>query len=319
MKAVVANTDRGWFDFLREKAKGGPLDEANFWRPKDTRRFGRLGPGGPFFLRLKTPVNAIAGFGFFAHWVTLPVRSAWGQFFWRNGAADLETFLSRIGSFRGSRPSVDGPGAPPLGCILLSHVHFLDEADWIPWGQAQDWAKNIVQDKTYDLTAGPGSALQALLDRVNGHGVPELGQEFRLVAGDHRKWRRQRVVAREGQGTFRQALIGAYDGRCAVTGERTLPALEAAHIQSYMGTASNHIQNGLLLRADLHNLFDEGLVTVTPDRHLLVSPAIRDLYENGRDYYALDGDELRPPGLAQATPSPEALSWHNEEIFRDAG
>lgn len=64
--AVVALTDRRWFDFLRSRAIDGRLDEVNFWRPKAQTEFRSLQPGEPFFFRLKSPVNAIAGYGFFS-------------------------------------------------------------------------------------------------------------------------------------------------------------------------------------------------------------------------------------------------------------
>lgn len=82
---------------------------------------------------------------------------------------------------------------------------------------------------------------------------------------DARKRIRRDVVARQGQGQFRDALIRAYDGRCAVTGCDELYALEAAHIRPYRGEHTNITANGLLLRADIHTLFDLGLLAVNPE------------------------------------------------------
>ena len=64
--AVVALTDQRWYEFLRGLAAGGRLDEVNFWRPLAQTEFRSLSPGEPFFFRLKHPLNAIAGYGFFA-------------------------------------------------------------------------------------------------------------------------------------------------------------------------------------------------------------------------------------------------------------
>lgn len=64
--------------------------------------------------------------------------------------------------------------------------------------------------------------------------------------------------ARLGQGAFRVMVSDAYQRRCAVTGERTLPFLEAAHIRPYTEEGPRVISNGLLLRSDLHTLFDRG-------------------------------------------------------------
>lgn len=72
------------------------------------------------------------------------------------------------------------------------------------------------------------------------------------------------VVARQGQAQFRDMLVRAYSGRCAVTGCDSPYALEAAHIRPYRGEHTNVVANGLLLRADIHTLFDLGLLAVNP-------------------------------------------------------
>ena len=74
-----------------------------------------------------------------------------------------------------------------------------------------------------------------------------------------------------------------------MTRERTLPALEAAHIRPYGASGAHEARNGLLLRRDIHSLFDAGYVTVTPDLHFEVSRRIKEEFENGREYYALHG------------------------------
>ncbi len=146
--------------------------------------------------------------------------------------------------------------------------------------------------------------------------VLDLVPEFRLMELDARRFRESRVVEREGQGTFRLRLLRAYGGQCAVTGEHAVPVLEAAHIQPYMGPASNHLQNGLVLRSDLHRLYDAGYVTVTPDLRLEVSGRLREEFENGKAYYEMAGRPVRPPGDRRAVPSSDALLWHAEHVFR---
>ena len=85
MNGVVALTDQRWYDFLSSRAVGGRLDEANFWRPVAQERFQQLVPGEPFFLRLKSPFNVVAGYGFYATWHLLPLRMAWDVFEEKNG------------------------------------------------------------------------------------------------------------------------------------------------------------------------------------------------------------------------------------------
>lgn len=85
------------------------------------------------------------------------------------------------------------------------------------------------------------------------------------------------IVQRRGQQKFRKALIAAYEGRCAITGCSVTPLLEAAHITPYLGQETNSTTNGLLLRADIHTLWDLGLIALDPkDRTVWVSPKITD-------------------------------------------
>jgi putative restriction endonuclease len=74
------------------------------------------------------------------------------------------------------------------------------------------------------------------------------------------------------------------------------------------------VRNGLLLRADLHRLFDLGYVTVTPDHRVEVSQRLRLDYQNGRSYYPLHGHEIRLPSPTE-TPSQDWLRWHNDHVF----
>ena len=120
------------------------------------------------------------------------------------------------------------------------------------------------------------------------------------------------IRPRLGQGAFRVEVTDAYLRRCAITGEKTLPALEAGHIRPYAKSGPHEIRNGLLLRSDLHNLFDLGYLTVTLDYKVKVSRRIREEFENGRDYYALDGQRLAVlPSDETARPAREFLEWHH--------
>lgn len=122
--------------------------------------------------------------------------------------------------------------------------------------------------------------------------------------------------ARLGQGAFRVLVTDAYGRRCAITGERTLPVLEAAHIRPYAESGPHLVSNGVLLRSDLHTLFDRGYVTVTDDLHVEVSLRIRKEFQNGREYYRHHGQLLANVPLDSADkPSRDFLRWHNENVF----
>jgi putative restriction endonuclease len=121
--------------------------------------------------------------------------------------------------------------------------------------------------------------------------------------------------SRLGQGAFRVLVTDAYERRCSISGERTLPVLQASHIKPY-GKGPNQVDNGLLLRSDLHILFDRGFITVTPELQVEVSPRIKEKYLNGRDYYKHHGQRLvQLPEFSVDKPNHEYLRWHNESVF----
>ncbi len=96
-----------------------------------------------------------------------------------------------------------------------------------------------------------------------------------------------------------------------------MPALEASHIKSYGSAGPNRINNGLLLRADLHQIFDAGYITITKDYRIEVSKKIREEFENGHEYYNFHGHSLKNlPDNPLLHPKPEYIQWHNQERFR---
>jgi len=310
----IANTDRRWFDFLSTRTDDGRVDEVNFWLPKSTRPMKAMSPGEPIFFRLKKPDYCIAGFGFFAHFQVVSIEQAWDLFGWRNGDDAYWSFLQRLAGYRREDLSVPSNRRKPMGCTILREARFWPERRWIRWHREEGWAPNIVQGKA-ETDRGRAALLmdQIALDAATP--PEEFAPEFELVDADNRLWVESRAVQREGQGTFRLRLLDAY-GRCAITAERTEPVLDAAHIQPYRGPASNHVQNGLLLTKEFHTLFDKGYVTVTPDYTVRVSAALADTWQNGKRYYAFDGEPLRRmPERPGQLPSREALAWHGEAVF----
>jgi putative restriction endonuclease len=111
------------------------------------------------------------------------------------------------------------------------------------------------------------------------------------------------------------AVIDAYGRACAVTGEHSLPALDAAHIRSYDQEGPHEVRNGILLRADLHRLFDRGYLTIAPEQRLEVSRRLREDYSNGHSYYPLNGSPVRVPDTKSERPDIEYLRWHNEHGY----
>lgn len=116
---------------------------------------------------------------------------------------------------------------------------------------------------------------------------------------------------------IRVLVTDAYKRRCAITGENTLFALEAAHIVPYANVGTHDVTNGLLLRADFHRLFDVGLVGVTPDLRVKISPRIREAYFNGKAYYRMNDQPLSVvPERPDLRPDPDRLDWHIKNCFQ---
>lgn len=303
MKFWLGVTDNEWYEFVSDRA----FDEVNFWQPSARAPFTNLPAGTPFLFKLKRPQNHIVGGGFFSHFTQLPLSVAWDFFGERNGASSLRKFAELIGENAHTAVGVE----QPIGCTVVSDVFYLPRQLWIP-AEEHFSAAGIVRGKKYDSSNEQGAALwqeiQAVLPlAVLAKGVeeaaPRYGAEY-LQRG------------RLGQGAFRTLVLDAYARRCALTGESTLPVLEAAHIRPYADQGRHVISNGLLLRSDFHKLFDLGLVTVQPNYRIRISSRIRDQYFNGKAYYRLDGQELALlPERSVDRPDRDALRWHNENRF----
>ena len=135
-------------------------------------------------------------------------------------------------------------------------------------------------------------------------GVPPMFDPSMIEDGRERVARE--IAIRRGQVIFRRSLLDSY-GCCAMTGCSVEAAIEGAHIVPYQGPGTNHVTNGLLLRGDVHTLFDLGLLAVDSDTlTILVAPQL-----NGTDYESLRGQPLRI-GKSSTSPSKEALQVHRK-------
>lgn len=303
IKLVIAVTDGDWFEILRRQPE---LSEVNFWAPA-AANFRALQPGELFLFKLHSPLNFIVGGGIFAHANTLPCSLAWETFREANGARSPKEMRSRIARYR--RTDSDDRTDFEIGCRILTQPFFFDDSDWIP--VPASWSPNIVSFKTYDTGDPEGLELwETVNDRLSILRFAGMAEEQARFGEPYL------IRPRLGQGAFRVLVTDMYQRRCAVTRERTLPALEAAHIRPYGDGGAHEARNGLLLRRDIHSLFDAGYVTVAPDLRFEVSRRIKEEFENGREYYAFHGQRISAPEEAAQMPDPGVLSWHNENCFR---
>ncbi len=300
MKFFVGVTDDSWFKFLAARQP----DEVNFWRPRSQMDFKAISPGDFFLFKLHSPLNYIAGGGVYVSHKLLPLPLVWQAFGEKNGVSDYKTFQSRILEHRTLEELHQ-----QLGCTILTQPFFWPRDQWIP--VPADWKNNIVTGKGYDTATPVGAALWAQVEERIAR--TPLFAELQAQEPNQARYGEGRLVhPRLGQGAFRIMVTDAYSRRCAITGEKTLPALEAGHIRPYAENGPHRLDNGILLRCDLHNLFDLGYLTISPDNYRVrVSKRIKEEFQNGRHYYALDNQPLEVlPDQASARPAREFLEWH---------
>lgn len=300
MKIYVGVTDKEWYEQLRQQRP----EEVNFWKPGSSN-FRVLQENDMFLFKLHHPYNYIVGGGFFVRFSLLPPSIAWQAFDLKNGTSSYMELMNRIKKYRG-RNDIDGDNAL-IGCIILSEPFFFEKDDWIP--VPQDWSSNIVQGKTYETNTETGNRLY--------HQVLNRLQETSSKNNQSPRYTTSLTSHRLGQGAFRVVVTEAYQRRCAITGEKTLPVLQAAHIKPYTKDGPHDVKNGLLLRSDLHTLFDDGYITLTNDLYIEVSRRLNQDYGNGKDYYKYHGQNLQIlPSSAIELPSREFITWHNENCYK---
>lgn len=227
MRIFVGVTDKDWFPLHASRAN---VDEVNFWRPSPTASFKALDPGELMLFKLHSPDNFIVGGGFFTKFQQLPVNLAWDAFRESNGVLSLAEMRQRIAFYR--RAPIAAAENPTIGCILLAEPFFLPPEQWI--ASLADFRLNTVQGNGYDTETGTGRELWTEVEE-RLQPASQLIEETATIAAidSHGLGKPQIVFPRLGQGSFRIVVTEAYERRCALTGERTLPMLDAAHIKPY--------------------------------------------------------------------------------------
>jgi putative restriction endonuclease len=310
LRLYVYPTDQNWFEFLSSQ-RG--IDEVNFWRPGGRSNFTQLKPGELLLFRLRSPINKIAGGGFFLHSSLFPANAAWDAFGTKNGTPDLYAFLARIARFK-KYPSPEAmPPDAQIDCVALTSPFFLAPNQWLD--VPPDYRVNATMGRSYDTETATGLALYEKVMAVLPRGPSKLRES---LTGPPPSMYAEPILVKQriGQGGFRILVTDLYDRRCSITGEATLPVLQAAHILPVSKGGTHSPDNGLLLRSDIHTLFDLGYVSIDKSHQFLVSPKLRSEWSNGRVYYDLAGKSLRLPQRREMWPSAEFLEKHNEEVFR---
>jgi putative restriction endonuclease len=318
MRIYAGVTDQDWFDYLRSLPQ---LDEVNFWQPSPSAEFRILSKGDLFLFKLHRSARTqnrdlIAGGGVFVSYSILPISLAWEAFEHRNGALTYSEMRQKLLRYR---RIPDNPHEDfQVGCIILTQPFFFDESMWF---SAPEWKAPIVRGKAtgYEIDKEAGQFIWKNLQRgwqqQRIHGLE--GEAQRIEEERARYGKETTFKPRLGQGAFRVLVTDAYQRACAITVEHSLPALEAAHIKPYNESGPHAVNNGLLLRSDLHRLFDHGYITITPEYKIEVSRWLKEEFENGHSYYPFQGNSLSHlPNKPEDWPLKELLVWHNEYIFK---
>lgn len=250
---------------------------------------------------MKSPIRKIGGFGEFVQYIDRPVSEAWSKYGKENGVSSLSELGGRIAHFA-AKNSKSFTADPIIGCIELSGVVILDEDQFVtPEQCGHHFSSKVVRVKYFQ--GNDGIAQKIGISTVSA-------SPFELVVGTptHKKTIRKE---RKGQAAFRQLILNNYGFKCAVTGEQVAELLEAAHIQPYVDQQSNHSQNGICLRVDFHKLFDEGLISVSDAGTLLVNHRLAN-----STYCQFQNKPVQLPANASLVPSPIAMKFHREQVFR---
>ncbi len=208
---------------------------------------------------------------------------------------------------------------PTIGCVVLNNPVFFKEEDWIE--TPSNWANSVVQGKSYSTEQPIGHGIwkqvEGLLNRYMGEAQVPLSP-FMVEDSPFPTYGNPVLTkVRLGQGAFRVLVTDAYSRKCSITGEKTLPVLEAAHIRSYSESGPHLTSNGILLRSDMHKLFDNGYLTVTKDYKVEVSNRIKEEFQNGKEYYQYHGKDLLILPVKDADkPDKKYIEWHNTTIYR---
>lgn len=300
MKLYVGITDRNWYEFLAARPD---IDEVNFWQPSGNRQFRALQPGELFLFKLHAPDDVIVGYGIFGHSSILPISQAWDYFHEKNGVKDLIEMRARVEKYRRIQPQPLEDY--PIGCVMIQQPAFLPKLKQF---KIPNWKKGIQQGMTFDLESKEGRQILGNIQQP---------QYTRELPGQNERFGTPALhSARLGQATFRSLILDNYNRKCAITAEKILPVLHSAHIKPYNLGGEHKSNNGILLREDIHTLFDRGYVTISPDYHFEVSKRIKIDFNNGKNYYALHGKEILLPQNKNDQPEIKLLQWHNENVFK---
>ncbi len=293
---AISPTDIEWFKFLRRE---GLNSEINFWTPTPWN-VSQLSSGDKLYFMLKSPIRKIGGYGQFVEYQNMGLNDAWNKFGLKNGCVSKIELINRLDNYKAANSS-DGRSVTEseIGCIILTNSVFYDDDKFLDLDNYDiSFSKYIVKMK-YFSEKDPLELDSEL-----------TSNDFELRPITIEKLKRSRFVTyRKGQSRFQSIITAAYSNKCCITDETTPELLEAAHIQPYIDLESHHVKNGLLLRIDLHKLYDSGLMYIDEYFKVHISPEVKSKY-----YQSLNGVTIKLPENKNDYPSIAALQFRKSEF-----
>jgi putative restriction endonuclease len=294
---AISPTDKNWFDYLKREQFNSNV---NFWTPTPWN-IKKLKPKDKLYFMLKSPIRKIGGFGEFVEYNNMTALDAWNHFGYRNGRSSRQEFIDSIQEYIDKNSQKYG-GIPidinnyQIGCIKLDNCEFWDDENFIDITNKQiEFAPQVVTIKYFDQ-----------YDIISK--TQEENNNFNIVS-EPRIGKKATTNIRAGQSEFKAKILRTYNNMCCISGETIPELLEAAHIQEYRNYNSNHVQNGLLLRVDLHRLYDNRLLFIDREYLIHVSSLITSQF-----YRQYHGQKIRIPNSLSDRPSAEALEIRKDEF-----
>ncbi|TWP38524.1 HNH endonuclease [Leekyejoonella antrihumi] len=313
MGAYVFPTDTEWAAFLRARPD---LDEVNFWLPS-TVTFKALQAGERFLFKSKAKAGGrLIGGGLFSGHVTMRVSETWAIYGEGNGCDSPGQLLKRINLYRARNKQEPDPD-PTIGCILLRDSFFVEPDDELP--VPSTYPGSAVRGRGYSADNGEWSYIEeAFAQMLLSANVPILHPDSdaaSFIDGPTRGEPRL-FIPRVGQKGFKSLVLSSYHHRCAISGAKITPTLQAAHIRPVSEGGEHRVDNGMLLRSDVHILFDAGYLGIDDHHRLQVSPRLRSDFGNGDEFYSKSGEVIDLPDRKVDRPDKDATMWHMDTIFR---
>ena len=296
---AIAPTDLNWFQQLRTEGLKGKV--INFWTPTPWN-ISRLQKGNKLFFMLKSPIRKIGGYGKFVEYKNMKASEAWKFYGRDNGVEDLTKLIARTSEYASKHSKNPILPNPEIGCILLAEPVFFDNDNFVSdKSLGVNFPNQVVKIKYFDEKE------KIVIKKTD----IKVHSNFDLVDSSKSKIKQLTQKERKGQASFRKNILHIYNGACAVTGIKQKEVLEAAHIQTYINEESNHIQNGICLRVDIHKLFDNGLLSIDSNHRVVISSLLETTA-----YKKIKGKKIKLPKNKLHYPSDEALSYHNKFKLR---